>query len=60
MIVCLGESELSRHVNVLGSTGSGKTNVISLIMQQIRDMVSINDTSIVVLDAKGDYLEILR
>jgi len=50
----LDEGLLSRHIMFLGSIGTGKTNAISQIIQQLRDEMSSEDVMIV-FDSKGDF-----
>ncbi len=51
--VCLEPSALGRHAYLLGSTGSGKTNLILKLIEQ--DIARAQ--SIVVLDLRGDLVQ---
>jgi len=48
------EGLLSRHIMFLGSIGTGKTNAISQVIEQLRDNLSDDDVMIV-FDSKGDF-----
>ncbi len=52
--VTLDEELLSRHIMLLGGIGTGKTNVINLIVQQLLQTVTENDVMII-FDTKGDF-----
>ncbi len=51
----LSERDLSCHVLTIGSIGSGKTNLIDLLITQISRFMTADDV-MVVFDTKGDYL----
>ena len=50
----LNEELFSRHILMLGGSGSGKTNVFNLTMNQLRARNTENDIFIV-FDTKGDF-----
>lgn len=52
--VCIDEELCSRHVLAIGGTGSGKTNLLFTMLNQIYDGMNANDVMIV-FDSKGDY-----
>lgn len=51
----LTEQDLSKHVLTLGGIGSGKTNLINLLVDQIISNLSAEDV-VVIFDTKGDFL----
>ena len=51
----LTEQELSKHVLALGAIGSGKTNLIDLLVSQIITNLTAEDV-VVIFDTKGDFL----
>ena len=51
----LTERDMSRHVLTLGSIGSGKTNLINLLLDQIISNLTQEDV-VVIFDTKGDFL----
>ena len=47
---------LSRHLMLLGGTGSGKTNVFNLTLEQLRDEENTSENDILIIfDTKGDF-----
>lgn len=46
----LSDMEMEKHVLLMGEHGSGKSNVISLFLQQLDD-----DAHAIIFDPKGDY-----
>lgn len=51
----LTEQDLSKHILSLGGIGSGKTNLINLLVSQI--ITNLTDEDVVVIfDTKGDFL----
>lgn len=50
----LNESILSRHILLLGGSGSGKTNVFNLSLEQLRSKAKDKDIFII-FDTKGDF-----
>lgn len=52
----LGESCTSRHLLLLGSSGSGKTNVMNMMLGQLRRPPVSDQSAYIVFDTKGDYL----
>ncbi len=55
-VLRLTEKDLSMHTLMLGGIGTGKTNLINLLMNQITENMSADDV-ILVFDTKGDYLK---
>lgn len=51
----LRESDMSKHVLALGGIGSGKTNLIDLMLDQVCQRLTDRDV-VVIFDTKGDYL----
>lgn len=51
----LSRENLSKHLLLLGSTGSGKTNVFYRLLAQIKKNLAREDL-LVIFDSKGDYL----
>ena len=51
----LDKSKLSRHVLLLGSAGSGKTNVFNLTMDQLRNRNDDKEDIYIFFDTKGDF-----
>ena len=54
LFVSLTEDILNKHVLVLGSTGTGKTNLINHIVHDIKSGMGPNDV-MMIFDTKGDY-----
>lgn len=54
--MAIDEACASRHILLLGGTGSGKTNVINWIFTQARRIPACGDTTYIVFDTKGDYV----
>jgi hypothetical protein len=54
--IVLDDDLLSKHVLALGSIGSGKSNLMCLIVKSIINTLTEDDI-IVFFDAKGDYLK---
>ncbi len=52
----LSDDQLNKHVLLLGGPGSGKTNVIKMIVDFLRSAPGPDDVY-VIFDTKGDYLE---
>lgn len=50
------EELLSRHLMFLGGIGTGKTNAISQLIQQLQQNLTTNDVMIV-FDSKGDFYQ---
>lgn len=50
----ISEELLSKHLMLLGGTGSGKTNLMYHIISQVKPKMSQNDV-MVIFDTKGDY-----
>ncbi len=53
--VYLSESQLHRHVLLVGATGQGKTNVLYHLVTALRAMATSQDV-LVIFDTKGDYV----
>ena len=56
---------INRHCAILGSTGSGKSNTVSVILEAIatrkdKDNNDIKSTRILLIDPHGEYGEILK
>ena len=54
--VSLDDDLLSRHVLILGGIGTGKTNTILHILEQLRGSMTRNDVMII-FDTKGDFYQ---
>ena len=52
----LSESILSRHVLLIGSTGTGKTNLFYHIVRQLKVKMTSSDV-MMIFDSKGDFYE---
>ena len=55
-VLCINEDVLSKHVLFLGETGSGKTNALYFLINQIKKRMTENDVMIV-FDTKGDFYQ---
>ena len=53
--LALTEQDLSKHILNLGGIGSGKTNLINLLVSQIIASLTEEDV-VVIFDTKGDFL----
>lgn len=53
--VYLSESQLHRHVLLVGATGQGKTNALYHLVTALRAMATPRDV-LVIFDTKGDYV----
>ena len=53
--IYLTEKDLSKHILALGGIGSGKTNLINLLISQIVGSLTLEDV-VVIFDTKGDFL----
>ena len=53
--LALSEQDLSKHILSLGGIGSGKTNLINLLVSQIIENLTDEDV-VVIFDTKGDFL----
>ena len=51
----INDDILSRHIVMIGGSGSGKTNVFNLTLDQLRRKRNENDVFII-FDTKGDFL----
>ena len=49
------EKDLSKHILTIGGIGTGKTNLINLLLSQIIEN-STEDDVVVIFDTKGDFL----
>ena len=54
--LALTEQDLSKHILLLGGIGSGKTNLINLLVSQIITDLTEEDV-VVIFDTKGDFLQ---
>ncbi len=52
----MNDDQLEKHVLLLGGPGSGKTNVIKMMVDHLRFQACPDDV-FVIFDTKGDYLE---
>jgi type IV secretory pathway TraG/TraD family ATPase VirD4 len=52
----INETQLSKNILCIGGTGSGKTNAINIIVNQLRNRMSENDVMLI-FDTKGDFVE---
>ena len=52
--IALTESTLSRHLMLIGGTGSGKSNTIYTLIKQLKHGMTTDDVMII-FDTKGDY-----
>jgi hypothetical protein len=48
-------SELTRHIVVLGPTGTGKTTITKMIIEKVTKVMKSRSPSIIILDWKGEY-----
>lgn len=53
----MNEDMISKHILLVGGTGSGKTNVFNQIVSQIKRKMTDNDVMII-FDTKGDYFKL--
>lgn len=51
---------VNRHCAILGSTGSGKSNVVSIILEAIATKSDFKNSRILLIDPHGEYGEILK
>jgi hypothetical protein len=54
--VMMDPATLSRHIGIFGTTGSGKSNTIQVLMEE----ASSQDYSVMVFDVEGEYIEMDR
>lgn len=52
--LCIDSSTMSKHILLMGATGSGKTNAFYHIISQLKHKLSADDVMII-FDTKGDY-----
>ena len=52
----LDQELLSKHMLLIGGTGSGKTNLINFIVRDIKKKMT-NDDVLVIFDTKGDFVK---
>ncbi len=52
----MSEDQLSKHLLMLGSTGSGKSTLFFQIIKQIKAQMT-NDDVMIIFDSKGDYIQ---
>lgn len=46
---------ISRHCAILGSTGSGKSNAVSILLNQISEREELKGSRILIIDPHGEY-----
>ena len=51
---------VSRHAAIVGSTGSGKSNAVSVILEAIASNTAFNSSRVLLIDPHGEYNETLR
>jgi len=51
---------VNRHCAILGSTGSGKSNTVSIILEAIATKKYFNNSRILLIDPHGEYGEVLN
>jgi len=51
---------VNRHCAILGSTGSGKSNAVSVILDSIASKSSLTKSRILIIDPHGEYSDRLR
>lgn len=51
---------ITRHCAILGSTGSGKSNAVSIILQAIASNSILKSRRILVIDPHGEYSDVLE
>lgn len=56
--IFLGKDELTKHTFITGSTGSGKSNTIFKLIEQLCPVNSINTHFLVIEPAKGEYKDV--
>lgn len=54
------ERMLTRHCAILGSTGSGKSNAVSVLLESIANNQSLRSARILVIDPHGEYNDSLK
>ncbi|HZK18489.1 MAG TPA: type IV secretion system DNA-binding domain-containing protein [Clostridia bacterium] len=52
----INEDILSKHILLLGGTGSGKTNLLYYFIKQLKNSMTANDVMII-FDTKGDFFD---
>lgn len=51
---------VNRHCAILGSTGSGKSNTVSVVLESIATKKGLTNSRILLIDPHGEYGEILK
>ncbi len=51
---------LTRHCAIVGSTGAGKSNAVSIIIERIAQKVEFRSSRILLIDPHGEYNEALK
>lgn len=51
---------VARHTAILGSTGSGKSNAVSVILEAIASNTGLKSSRILLIDPHGEYNETLK
>ena len=52
----MSEDQLSKHLLMLGSTGSGKSTLFFHIIKQLKAQMT-NEDVMIIFDTKGDYIQ---
>lgn len=56
IIVTLSDEHISRHIAIVGSTGSGKSTTTSILV----DEAALNGYAVIVIDWHGEYTSLLK
>jgi len=54
------DSLVNRHCAILGSTGSGKSNAVSVILESIATKKNFKNSRILIIDPHGEYGDVLK
>jgi DNA helicase HerA-like ATPase len=55
-----GSEILSKHLAILGMTGSGKSNALKVLLRSLADAPAYTDLRIVIIDTHGEYAPIAQ